>query len=330
MKKTLALLLALVIVLSVSAAAFAEPSGKVMLYSSMQEAQLQAIEQAFEAKYPTVDMEYYYAGGGKLVTKMTTEAQDGGQIASDLVWLGDPSDYEAFKANGWLEPYVSPETDHISEAYIDPDGYYTAGRLVTMGIAWFIGVDEEDAPKTWNDLLDPKWYNQIIMTDPSQASTTKYWMAAMMQSPKYGPDFFQKLKDNGVELESGTTATHNRVADASYQVGICLDYVSANLIAEGSPMMFHYTTEDVITMTSPVALIKGCANEENGKLLMDFILSKEGQEVLVANNLVSVRDDVEMQVDTSAIAAINMEVDYNDLGENLQTYLDTFNKIFDK
>ena len=330
MKKTLALLLALVMVLSVSAAAFAEPSGKVMLYSSMQEAQLQAIEQAFEAKYPTVDMEYYYAGGGKLVTKMTTEAQDGGQIASDLVWLGDPSDYEAFKANCWLEPYVSPETDHISEAYIDPDGYYTAGRLVTMGIAWFIGVDEEDAPKTWNDLLDPKWYNQIIMTDPSQASTTKYWMAAMMQSPKYGPDFFQKLKDNGVELESGTTATHNRVADASYQVGICLDYVSANLIAEGSPMMFHYTTEDVITMTSPVALIKGCANEENGKLLMDFILSKEGQEVLVANNLVSVRDDVEMQVDTSAIAAINMEVDYNDLGENLQTYLDTFNKIFDK
>ena len=330
MKKTLALLLALVMVLSVSAAAFAEPSGKVMLYSSMQEAQLQAIEQAFEAKYPTVDMEYYYAGGGKLVTKMTTEAQDGGQIASDLVWLGDPSDYEAFKANGWLEPYVSPETDHISEAYIDPDGYYTAGRLVTMGIAWFIGVDEEDAPKTWNDLLDPKWYNQIIMTDPSQASTTKYWMAAMMQSPKYGPDYFQKLKDNGVELESGKTATHNRVADASYQVGICLDYVSANLIAEGSPMMFHYTTEDVITMTSPVALIKGCANEENGKLLMDFILSKEGQEVLVANNLVSVRDDVEMQVDTSAIAAINMEVDYNDLGENLQTYLDTFNKIFDK
>jgi iron(III) transport system substrate-binding protein len=317
-------------ILSVSAAAFAEPSGKVMLYSSMQEAQLQAIEQAFEAKYPTVDMEYYYAGGGKLVTKMTTEAQDGGQIASDLVWLGDPSDYEAFKANGWLEPYVSPETDHIPEAYMDPDGYYTAGRLVTMGIAWFIGVDEEDAPKTWNDLLDPKWYNQIIMTDPSQASTTKYWMAAMMQSPKYGPDYFQKLKDNGVELESGTTATHNRVADASYQVGICLDYVSANLIAEGSPMMFHYTTEDVITMTSPVALIKGCANEENGKLLMDFILSKEGQEVLVANNLVSVRDDVEMQVDTSAIAAINMEVDYNDLGENLQTYLDTFNKIFDK
>ena len=330
MKKVIAFLVALMLVMSLSAS-LAEPSGKVMLYSSMQEAQLQAIEQAFEAKYPTVDMEYYYAGGGKLVTKMTTEAKDGGQIASDVVWLGDPSDYEAFKANGWLEPYVSPETEHIAKEYMDPEGYYTAGRLVTMGIAWNVGlVDEADAPKTWNDLLDPKWFNQIIMTDPSQASTTKYWMAAMMQSEKYGEAYFQALKDNGVELESGTTATHNRVADASYMVGICLDYVSANLMAQGSPMNFHYTTDDVITMTSPIALIKGCANEDNGKLLMDFILSKEGQEVLVANNLVSVRDDVEMQVDTSAIASVNMAVDYNDLGANLMNYLDKFNHIFNK
>ena len=331
MKKLFAVLLTAAMLLSLASFASAEgASGKVMLYSSMQEAQLQAIEQAFEAKYPGVDMEYYYAGGGKLVTKMTTEAQDGGQIASDLVWLGDPSDYEVFKKNGWLEPYVSPETDHIAKEYMDPEGYYTDGRLVTMGIAWFIGVDEADAPKTWNDLLDPKWQGQIIMTDPAQASTTKYWMAAMMQSEKYGPEFFKKLRENGVELESGTTATHNRVADASYQVGICLDYVSANLIAEGSPMAFHYTTEDVITMTSPVAIIKGCANPDNAKLLMDFILSKEGQEVLVANNLVSVRDDVEMQVDTSAIAAINMPVDYTELGENLQGYLDQFNEIFGK
>ena len=275
-------------------------------------------------------MEYYYPPQARY-TKMTTEAQDGGQIASDLVWLGDPSDYVGFKANGWLEPYISPETEHIAKEYMDAEGYYTAGRLVTMGIAWNINlVEEADAPKTWNDLLDPKWQGQIIMTDPAQASTTKYWMAAMMQSEKYGPAFFQKLRDNGVELESGTTATHNRVADASYLVGICLDYVSANLIAEGSPMAFHYTTEDVITMTSPIAIIKGCANLDNAKLLMDFILSKEGQEVLVENNLVSVRDDVEMKVDTSAIAAINMTVDYDDLGQNLLNYLDEFNKIIGK
>ena len=190
----------------------------------------------------------------------------------------------------------------------------------------------------------------ILMTTPrgkdchlTLSDGTRVWMNAdsRLEFPEqfsgsrrtvrlYGEAYFEALKANGVELESGTTATHNRVADSSYMVGICLDYVSANLIAEGSPIQFHYTTDDVITMTSPIAMIKGCANEENGKILMDFILSKEGQEVLVENNLVSVRDDVEMQVDTSAIAAVNMVVDYNDLGANLQNYLDNFNKIFNK
>ncbi len=52
--------------------------------------------------------------------------------------------------------------------------------------------------------------------------------------------------------------------------------------------------------------------------------------MLVENNLVSVRDDVEMKVDTSAIASINMPVDYDDLGQNLLNYLDEFNKIIGK
>ena len=306
--------------------------GKVMLYSSMQEAQLQAIEKAFEKKYPNVNLEYYFAGGGKVITKMATEAK-GGKIEADVVWLGDPSDYEHFKKEGWLEKYSSPESEHIASAYIDEEGYYTAGRLVTMGIAWntLTGeVREATAPKTWNDLLDARWKNQIVCSDPASASTTKYWMAAMMQSSKYGPDFFQKLMDNGLALESGTTATHNRVADGSYKIGICLDYVSANLIAEGSPMKFRFTDSDVITMTSPVALIKNSSNPDNGKLLIDFILSKEGQEVLVENNLVSVRDDVKMDVDTSSIAQKNMKVDYDDLGENVNNYLKTFNNIFNK
>lgn len=327
MKKTLVLVLALCL-LFCTAAAYAD--GKVMLYSSMQEDQLMAIEKAFETKYPDIDMEYLYNSGGKTITKVAAEAQKG-RIEADIIWTGDPSDYEDFKKAGWLQPYSSPEADHIDPAYIDPEGYYTAARLVTMGIAWSTSlVDEADAPKNWNELLDPRWKDQIVMTDPTQASTTKYWMAAMMQNEKYGPAYFEALRDNGVELESGTTATHNDVAAGSYEVGICLDYVSANLISEGSPMAFHYTNEDVITMTSPLGIFKDSQNVENAQKLYDFLLSKEGQELLVANNLVSVRDDVEMDVDTSSIAALNLPVDFNDLSENTGNYLDQFNQIFNK
>ncbi|NLX83022.1 MAG: ABC transporter substrate-binding protein [Clostridiales bacterium] len=327
-------LVTLVLALCLFAFAFnAMAAGKVMLYSSMQEAQLQAVKDAFEAKYPDVTMDYYFASGGKVITKMSTEAQ-AGQIEADLVWLGDPSDYEGFKNAGYLQQYTSAELDHIAPDYVDADGYYTAARLVTMGIAWCsldgIGITAEEAPKTWKELLDPKWKDQIIMTDPAQSSPSKYWMAAMMQNEEYGPAYFEALRDNGLQLESGTTATHNVVAAGSYQVGICLDYVSANLMAEGSPLDFHYTTEDVVTMTSPVGIIANCANPDNAKLLYDFIISKEGQEVLVANNLVTVRDDVEMAIDTSAIAAVNMKVDFDDLAENTDNYLAKFNEIFNK
>ena len=308
-------------------------SGKVMLYSSMQEEQLQAVKDAFEKKYPGVTMDFYFASGGKVITKMTTEAQ-AGQIDADIIWLGDPSDYEGFKKLGYLQTYSSPEADHIAKEYIDKDGYYTAARLVTMGVSWCtlpgVGITDDEAPKTWNELCDPKWKDQIVMTDPTQASTTKYWMASMMQSSKYGKDFFQKLRDNGVKLESGTTATHNKVADGSYKVGVCLDYVSASLMDQGSPLKFHYTDSDVVTMTSPIGLVKNNPNGDNGKLLYDFILSKEGQEVLVSKNLVSVRDDVKMNIDTSKIAALNMPVDFNDLADNTPNYLNDFNAIWGK
>lgn len=308
-------------------------SGKVMLYSSMKETQLNAVKEAFEKKYPGITLDVYAAGGGKVITKMATEAK-AGQINADIIWLGDPSDYEGFKKEGYLQQYSSPEEANIARTYVDKDGYYTAARLVTMGIAWCtlpeIGISDEEAPKTWDELVDPKWKDQIVMTDPTQASTTKYWMAAMMQSSKYGKEYFQKLHDNGVKLESSTNATHNKVADGSYKVGICLDYISAGLINQGSPLKFHFTDNDVITMTSPIALVKNNPNGDNGKLLYDYILSKEGQEVLVSTDLVSVRSDVKMDVDTSKIAAVNMPVDFNDLADNTANYLNEFNAIWGK
>ena len=63
----------------------------VMLYSSMQEDQLNAIKQAFEKKYPDIKMDYYFAGTGKVITKIATEAKSG-QVAADVIWVGDPAE----------------------------------------------------------------------------------------------------------------------------------------------------------------------------------------------------------------------------------------------
>jgi len=292
MKRFLTVALAGLFIASLAAAAMAAPSGKVMLYSSMQEDQLVAVKKGFEAKYPDIVMDYYFAGTGRVITKIATEHQ-AGQVAADVIWVGDPSDYLSFKKEGILAQYSSPEAAAIDPKFIDPEGCYTGARMMNMGIGYNSAlVTPEDAPKSWDDLLNAKWKGQIVMTDPSSAGTTKYFVAALLANRAYGEEYFKKLKANGCELESGTTATHNQVAASAYQVGVMLDYVSHNLMAQGSPIGFLYPPKDLISIFSPIGLVKGSANQENGKLLYDFILSKEGQEILVANNLLSVRNDV--------------------------------------
>ena len=302
--------------------------GTVMLYSSMQEDQLIAVKEAFEKKYPNVKMEYYFAGTSKVITKIATEAQSG-RVDADVIWVGDPADYASFKKQNILQQYSSPEATTIDTAYIDSQGYYTGARLMNMGIAYNTTlVTPEEAPKSWNDLLDSKWNDQIVMTDPGSSGTSKYWRNALMTHEKYGEEFMQKLKDNGTYLESGTTATHNQLAASAYKVGVCLDYVTANLANEGSPIAFVFP-EDTVSIFSPIGLVANCANEVNGKLLYDFILSKEGQEVLVANSLISVRNDVEQSdTDVTGIAAKTIETDLEVMVEKEEENAEKFDKIF--
>lgn len=323
--------LCLVFLLSVNqpAKAQSEPSGIVMLYSSMQEDQLIAIKQAFEDLYPNVRMEYYFAGTGKVVTKIAAEAQ-AGRVGADIIWVADPTEYISFKKLGILEAYSSPEAAAIDPAYIDDEFYFTGARMMNMGISYnTMLVNPEEAPRTWEDLLDAKWYDQIVMTDPGTAGTSNYWLNAMLGSEKYGESYLQKLKDNGCYVESGSTATHNQLAAGAYKVGICLDYITANLANQGSPIAYLFPEEDVVSIFSPIALVKNSANQENGKLLFDFILSLEGQELLFENNLVAVHPDVDQgDLDVRAIAKKALSTDLNEMAERSAENLDKFDKIF--
>lgn len=309
-------------------AALSSAKETVMLYSSMQEEQLIAIKLAFEARYPEIKMEYYFAGTNKVITKIATEAQTG-KVGADVIWVGDPADYVSFKSQNILQKYVSLEAAAIDSAYIDSEGYYTGARMMNMGIAYNTElVQPEDAPKSWDGLLDSKWQNQIVMTDPGNSGTSKYWRNAMMCNSKYGVEYMQKLKDNGCSLESGTTTTHSQLAAGVYKVGVCVDYVAANLVSEGFPLAFIYP-DDTVSIYSPIGLVRDCANEANGKLLYDFILSKEGQKVLVDNNLISVRNDIEQRGPHVAdIADKVMENDIDSMASEEEANEELFDKIF--
>lgn len=304
-------------------------TGRVMLYSSMQENQILALKEGFEEKYPNVTMDYYFAGTGKVLTKIATENQSG-HVLADVILVSDPADYLDMKSAGILAPYISPQGIRIDPEYIDPDYYYTGARLINVGIAYNTDLlTPAQAPKTWNELLSPRWKGKVIMTDPGSAGTIKYFVGALMADERYGVEYFARLRENGCELESGTNATHRQVAEGNFAVGICLDYVAASFAEAGEPLAFLYPTTDLISIVSPVGLVAQCPNEQNGKLLYDYILSKEGQEILVENHLMSIRGDVEQpNANLEAIEQRRMEVDPRWIAEHASGIMEEFDNIF--
>ena len=316
--------LALVACFFAARAACADPgSGKVLLYSSMQEAYLKPIKAGFETKYPGIVMEYFASDTGRVLKQIASERR-AGQVKADVLLLADPIEYVLFKKEGILEKYSSPEASAIDAKFLDPEGYYAGARIVNVGIAYNSElVTPEEAPKSWNDLLDPKWKDQLVITDPALAGTAKYFITAFLLDPDYGPEYFRKLRANGCEVEYGTMATHSQLAAGGYKVGIALDYISRGLRAQGFPIQFIYPSKDLVSIASPIGIVKGSANQENARLLYDFILSKEGQAILVANNITSVRG-----TGAGAIAKSALSVDLDALTDNADKTLAVFDGFF--
>ncbi len=330
MKKFLAIVLALVMVFALSATAFADgESGTVMLYATLKEKQLTAIKEAFTAKYPNITFDYYAAGAGTVMTKIATEQQSG-SIGCDVVWVGEPTNIMTLKDQGILMPYESPEASHIPEAYKDPDNMYIGARLVVMGIAYNTAlVDADHVPTKWEDLLDPYFYDQIMLTDAVESGTMAYALGALVQNEKYGWDYFEGLKEQGAVLNASATGTHNDVAAGGYMATIGVDYVTQTLTNSGSPIEFVYPEEDAVVISGPMAIMKDTKNEAAAKLFYDWVISEEGQKVLADANATPIRDDV-VREGSKPVSEINaMEgIDNILMQQETDSYFDKFDELF--
>ncbi len=179
-----------------------------------------------------------------------------------------------------LLKYTSPNASVIPSIYKDPDGFFTAGKILNMGITYNTKlVRPEKSPKDWLDLLDKKWMGQIAIPDPSYSGSTLDTVEAL--SSKYGWDFFIKLRNNGLRVMKSSTGTVKNVSTGDVKVAIALDFITRNLKAKGNPLGFNYPKSGAVSIASPVAIIKTTAYPAEAKRFIDFILSNEGQRALV-------------------------------------------------
>ncbi|MDR1945598.1 MAG: ABC transporter substrate-binding protein [Desulfovibrio sp.] len=240
----------------------------VVLYSSNQPELLDMVCKGFEEtsgiKVTTVRL-----GTGEAMKRIAAEKNN---PLADIFWSGDISVLEAAKEN--FAPYDSPEAQGLPAGYVDPDKRWTAGNthLMILMVNTKL-VDEKEMPRSWTDILDPKWKDKVVMADPAKSGSAYSQIYGVYNL--YGLDGLTKLANNVRTLDS-SSLVYKGTAEGEFPVGITMEYAAYRYIAGGSDAVkMVYPSDGTISAPEGVALVAGGAHPKEARAFFDYLLSRE-------------------------------------------------------
>ncbi len=307
------------------------PKTQITLYTSVPSAIITEIEKAFEKAYPDIDVVVWRSGTSKVTAKILAEMK-AGEIKADVLWTADPSYYIYLKEKNLLMKYISPESVKVPDSFKDKDGYFTGTRIMSVIIAYNTDLlKKEEAPKNWEDLLKEEYKDSMVSASPLYSGTSLVWLYTMVKL--HGWDFLEKLSENGLTIVSSNKTVSQELANGSYKVAIVLDYMIRSLKAKGSPVDLIYPEKNNVLIWSPIGIIATTKHPKEAKKFVDFVLSKEGQKVLVEKgSLIPVRPDVDMPEGAPKLEELlkrSYAIDWKDLKNVTDDLKDTFSDIFE-
>ncbi|MEF3698029.1 ABC transporter substrate-binding protein [Desulfolutivibrio sp.] len=218
---------------------------------------------------------------GEVLARMRAEK---GRPLAD-VWFGGGVDaFIAAKKDGLLEPYISPQAANIDAKYKDAEGCWTGISLVTVDFVVNTQILKERGipiPETWEALTAPAFKGEISMSDPSISGTAYFTLYSVLaaRGKEKGWEFFAKLAENIPFYAKRGSEPPQRAAMGEALVGLAPG-LWPELQAQGYPIQYVFPTDGIPWWPAPVAIFKDAEHMEAAKALVDWALSKEGQEVL--------------------------------------------------
>jgi len=260
---------------------------KLIIYTSMKESLIGGIVDGFKKQNPGIEVDYQSAGAGKLMAKIAAERQSG-KILADIIWTSEVPDFYSMKKEGLLEQYKTPVIKEVLNPFEDYDGYFTAARLGTLGIA--INTDKiKTPPAQWADLFKPEYKKAFGIADPALSGTA--YMSVALLEKQFGWEFFDKLRDNQARIGKGSGQVVDDTASGELAASLAVDYITYDKIKKGAHIALYYPPELLIA-PSPVAIMKGSANLDAAKKFVGYLLGKEAQTLIANEGTLSVRPEV--------------------------------------
>jgi iron(III) transport system substrate-binding protein len=172
--------------------AAAKKEGKVIHYTSVDLPLAERVAKGFEAKYPGISVRVERTGAERVFTRIAQE-QTSRIYACDVVQSSDAAHFVAWKRDGLLAAYVPEEVaQHYPAEHKDADGLFASYRVYLCCMAYNTNlVKPEEAPKSYADLLDPKWIGKIVKAHPGYSGTILTATYQMQRDIGWG--YFEKL-----------------------------------------------------------------------------------------------------------------------------------------
>lgn len=153
----------------------AKTEGKVVIYGSLESSTMNIIKKGFKERYG-VDIEYWQSSSTKVTDRIMTEFRAGKQLFD--VTLNHRPLLKIMKREGMVGTVSSPAFQYFPPGVIDPD-VGPAYRYIIIGILYNEAyIKDEQAPKSYEDILNPKWKGKFVMADPTRHTTTTQWLAS--------------------------------------------------------------------------------------------------------------------------------------------------------
>lgn len=273
--------------------AAAKKEGKVSHYTSDDLTIATKVGKLFEAKYSGITFQLERSGAERNYQRISQEYASNIH-AVDVVSSSDVSHLTTWKKSNLIVPYTVAETAHWRADARDPDGYYAKQFFALMVPGYNTRlVKPEDAPKSWADLLDPKWKGKIVKAHPGYSGTIMTGTFALSRA--LGWEYFEKLAKQGVmQVQSAIDPPH-RVAQGERMVmADSAENSSIRVRESGGPLAIFYPPEGVPVIPVGNAVMTKAPRPNAARLLIHFLLSAEAQQIYVDGGAHSFSPDTKL------------------------------------
>jgi iron(III) transport system substrate-binding protein len=311
----------------------AKKEGELTYYSAMIVNQaLRPLTAAFQSMYPFIKMTYWRADSEEIETKLAAEERANNLVGDVIEGTGIG---ELAVRAGLAQPISSPQLAGISEKFRDPDRLWVPTRMSYFSIAYNTKlVPPETQPRKYSDLLDGKWKGRMAWPLLSAIGAPLFVTNLRLA---WGDDsamaYLRRLRaQNIVNFGAGNPRTLvDRVIAGEYAIALQI-FAHHPLIGagKGAPVASQLLPP-VASSAGTLVIPKGSRHPHAAALLMDFLLSKEGQRILAAAEYLPVRPDVEPLPQIAPIVPSRMGVEENFISpQKLNDYTESSARIVEE